>query len=189
MAITLKHPKPVTDDEILELSRLNPGYRFERTAEGELIVTPTGGESGRRENALNTQLYAWAERDGRGVTFSPSTMFILPDGSRFMPDASWVPHTRYHKLSKKERRGWLPLCPNAAFEIASPNDSVADLREKVLAYLANGAELTVLIDPDERVVEVHRPQQEPETHRNPSTVALDPELPGFVLVLEPIFAT
>jgi hypothetical protein len=30
----------VEDDDILELSMRNPGFQFERTASGELIVTP-----------------------------------------------------------------------------------------------------------------------------------------------------
>ena len=47
----------------------------------------------------------------------------------------------------------------------------------------------VLIDPDARIVEVYRPGREPETHRDPATLALDPELPRFVLDLKPIFAS
>ena len=80
MSITLRHPRPMTDEELLELSRLNPGYQFERDAKGELVVTPTGSESGRREFELTAQLHAWTTRDGRGIGFSPATGFRLPDG-------------------------------------------------------------------------------------------------------------
>jgi Uma2 family endonuclease len=62
-----------------------------------------------------------------------------------------------------------------------------ELQEKMRAYLANGARLAVLIDPYDRSVEVHRSGQDPETYKDPGTVALDPELPGFILDLEPIF--
>jgi Uma2 family endonuclease len=59
MALTLKPPKPVTDEELQ--ARRNPGLQFERSAGGELIVTPTGSASGRRELALGAQLARWAE--------------------------------------------------------------------------------------------------------------------------------
>ncbi len=79
MAITLKPARPVTDDELLELSERNPGYQFERSASGELIVTPTGSEGGLWEAELGRQLGNWAERDGRGLAFSSSTGFRLPE--------------------------------------------------------------------------------------------------------------
>jgi hypothetical protein len=34
---------------------------------------------------------------------------------------------------------------------------------------------------------VYRPGQKPERHENPERVPLDPELPGFVLELGPVF--
>jgi Uma2 family endonuclease len=54
-------------------------------------------------------------------------------------------------------------------------------------YIVNGARLGWLIDPLERRVYVYRPQSEPETLDDPSSVAGDPVLPGFVLGLEEIW--
>ncbi len=51
----------------------------------------------------------------------------------------------------------------------------------------NGVRIAVLIDPDARAVEVYRPGEEVEVHRDPERVALDPELPGLVLELGPVF--
>ena len=90
MAMTLRPARPVTDDELLTLSERHPGYQFERTAQGELIVTPTGSESGRRNLRLAQQLGNWTDRDGTGVAFDSSTGFRLPDGAVHAPDASWV---------------------------------------------------------------------------------------------------
>lgn len=63
MAISLRLPAPPSDEELVELSERNPGFGFERTAEGELIVTPTGGEAGRSEAELVGQLHTWAVLD------------------------------------------------------------------------------------------------------------------------------
>jgi Uma2 family endonuclease len=187
MAVTIRHVRPVTDDEILELSRRNPGYQFERTAAGELVVTPTGSESGRREQELAFQVGGWAKRNGRGITFSSSTGFRLADGALVAPDASWVHRDRWEALSEAEREGFAPLCPDAVFELRSKHDSLYELRAKMQNYLTNGARLGVLIDPYEHIVEICRSGRDPELLHAPVSVALDPELPGFVLDTEPIF--
>ncbi|WP_322800920.1 Uma2 family endonuclease, partial [Thermoflexus sp.] len=61
-------------------------------------------------------------------------------------------------------------------------------REKMGVYVANGARLGVLIDPYGRVVEVYRPGGRVERYEGVEAVSLDPELPGFVLELGPVFA-
>ena len=187
MAITLKHTRPVTDDELLEFSRQNPGLQFERTAHGELVVTPTGSESSRASGEVFGQLREWNRRQGSGVVFDSSGGFRLPNNAVYAPDASWVRQDRWERLSQEQRRTFAPLCPDAVFEIRSEGNTLAELREKLRIYLANGAQIAVLVDPSGRSVEVYRPTRSPEIHANPSAVALDSELPGFVLDLAPVF--
>jgi Uma2 family endonuclease len=187
VAVILTMTKPVTDEDLLELSRLNPGYQFERDARGELIVTPTGSEGGGREAELGRQLGNWAEQDGRGRAFSSSAGFRLDDGAVYAPDASWVRRDAWEAIPRDQRKKFAPLCPDAVFEIRSESQSPAELRDKMRTYLANGARLAVLIDPEARTVEVSRPGQKTEMHTRPETVGLDPELPGFVLDLRRIF--
>ena len=187
MAISLKLAAPPGDDEILELSQRNPGFQFERSTAGELIVTPTGSAGGRRELELGAQLHGWARQDGRGVAFGSSTGFHLPDGSLLSPDASWVRRDRWDALTEDEREGFAPMCPDAVFEVVSRTDALPDLRRKMQAYLANGARLAVLIDPPRRMVEVYAADRDPRVVEAAQSVSLDPILPGFSLDLEPIF--
>jgi Uma2 family endonuclease len=186
MAISLRLAAPPDDHDILELSRRNPGFQFERSAAGELIVTPTSGEAGRRGAALTLQLGRWAEQAG-GVVFGPSTGFRLPDGSLLSPDASWMPQERWAALTPEQQDSFAPLCPDAVFEIASKSDSLERLRVKMRAYLANGARLAVLIDPQRRAVEVYLPDRDVQIIDDPRSVPLDVVLPGFVLDPAPIF--
>lgn len=187
MAILLDLLHPVTDEELLRLSERNPGYQFERTADGRLLVSPTGGKSGRRSGEVFRQLGNWNERTGLGVVFDSSTGFYLPDGSLLSPDASWIRRERWKALSSEEQEGFVPLCPEAVFEVRSASQTPQELREKMGAYIQNGAHIGVLIDPYTRTVELYRPDREPERYENPDRVALDPELPGFVVELGPVF--
>ena len=187
MAIELDLLHPVTDEELRLLSERNPGYQFERTADGRLVVSPTGGKSGRRSAEVLRQLGDWNRRTGLGVVFDSSTGFHLPDGSLLSPDASWVTREGWEALSPEEQEGFAPLCPDAVFEIRSSSQTPQELREKMRAYLRNGARIGVLVDPYARTVEVYRSGQELERHEDPERVALDPELPGFVLELAAVF--
>jgi Uma2 family endonuclease len=187
MGIRLDLLHRVTDEELRELSERNPGYQFERTADGRLLVTPTGLASGRRSLKVAYQLERWNERTRLGVVFDSSTGFRLPDGSLLSPDASWVRRERWEALSPQQREGFGPFCPDAVFEVRSASQSLEELREKMKTYLANGARLGVLIDPYRRAVEIYRPGAPVERYEGVEQVPLDPELPGFTLELEPIF--
>jgi Uma2 family endonuclease len=189
VAITLTLSHKVTDDELLDLAERNPGYQFERNARGELIVTPTGMESGRASGEVLVQLGLWNRKTQGGIVFDSSTGFRLPDGALLSPDASWVRRDRWDALTPEQRKSFGPFCPDIVFEIRSESNTLVDLREKARAYLSNGAQIAVLIDPSERTVEAYRPGKEPEVHRSAKAVALGPELPGFILDLEPIFST
>ena len=133
------------------------------------------------------QLRDWNRRTRAGVVFDSSTGFHLPDGSLLSPDASWIRRERWEALSSEEREGFGRFCPDAVFEVRSPCQTPEELRERVRTYLRNGSRIGVLIDPYERAVEVYRPAHEPERHEKPDQVALEPELPGFVLELGPVF--
>ena len=96
---------------------------------------------------------------------------------------------RWDALSKDQRQKFAPLCPDAVFEIRSESQSTAELREKMHLYLANGAQIAVLINADAHTVEVYRSGRGPVILKDPVTVTLDPEPPGLILDLEPIFAS
>lgn len=178
MAVALRPVRPVTDEDLMERSERNPGYQSERTAAGALIVTPTSGRSGHLEARLVRQVDVWADQDGRGLAFDSTTGFVLPD-------TAWVRRERWDALDPDARDDILHLCPDAALKVRPRTDRPTDLQDKTRTYIANGPQIAVLIGPHGKTVEGYRPDRELEAHRNPVTVALDPELPGCVLVLEP----
>ena len=163
----------------------NPGLRLELTAEGELIaMPPTGTETGRRNSRITQRLMNWADGAG-GVVFDSSTGFTLPNGAKRSPDAAWVKSERYDALTKVQKEGFAPVTPDFVLELRSPTDSLNVLEAKLEEYLANGARLGWLLDPQTRRVHVYRPGQAAELLEDPETVSGEDVLVGFELkVLE-----
>lgn len=60
-------------------------------------------------------------------------------------------------------------------------------REKMEEYVANGAQLGWLIDPETRSVSIYRPGREVETLSNVDSVAGEGPVAGFVLDLAKIW--
>jgi Uma2 family endonuclease len=182
VVLRLRPVVELSGDQLLELSSLNDDLRLELTAEGELIVmTPAGGESGRRNFELTVQLGTWTKRDGTGVAFDSSTGFTLPNGAIRAPDASWVERSRYEALSPEQREKYPPLCPDFVVELRSPSDRLSTLQEKMVEYVENGARLGLLLDPARKRVYVYKPGEPVRELADPEEVSADPVLPGFVL--------
>lgn len=188
MQLTLRALK-LNDNQFEQVVRANPDWDFEQTAEGEIvIVPPTGGTSGRKNRNLTWQFSDWVEQNlDLGEGFDSSTMFLLPDGAKRSPDASWVRLEAWDSLSQKQQDGYVPLCPDFVVELRSPTDSLEELQAKMLEYLGNDARLGWLIDPLERQVEIYRPSREVEVLRSPISLSGEEVLPGFVLRLERIW--
>jgi Uma2 family endonuclease len=178
----------MNDEEFFEFCQLNPELRIERTSEGDIIVmSPTGGKTGRRNAKLIVAIGSWAEKDGRGQVFDSSTVFILPNGAGRSPDVSWVRNERWNSLTVKEQERFPPLCPDFVVELRSRTDSLKNLKEKMEEYLANGAQLGWLIDPLERKVHIYRLGDGSEVLEDPKEVSGEPFLKGFVLDVQTLW--
>jgi Uma2 family endonuclease len=156
----------LTPEQFALVCEANPEAVLELTAAGQVIaMTPTGGETGSRNNILSTRLQVWALGQGGWKVFDSSTGFRLPDGSVLSPDAAVLRLERWQALTPEQRRGFPPLCPELAVELVSPSDEGARgseaLRRKMAAYLANGARLGWLLFPEQRAVEIWQPGADP----------------------------
>ena len=180
--------RDMTEEEFFAFCQANRDLRIERSSQGEIIImSPEGGESGRRSLEAGACLLQWAKTDGTGIAFGSSTGFLLPNGAQRSPDFSWVKRARWNSLTPQQRERFPPLCPEFVGEIRSPSDRIAALEEKMQEYVDNGSELGWLIDPIERKVYVYRPGTPPVRLDDPETVSGDPVLPGFTLNVREIF--
>ena len=188
--LTLNPDLRMTDDEYFTVCVANPDVRFERTAEGEIvIVPPAGGESDHQSLRIGRRLDIWAEDDGRGKAFGATAEFILPTGAALSPDAAWVSNRRLSQLSKEQRRKFPPVCPEFVVEVMSPSDRLKAAQEKMKEWMRAGVELAWLIHADERTVYVYRAgQPEPDKRTGILKLAGEGPIAGFKLDLKDIWA-
>ena len=145
LTVNLDSVIKMTDDQFFQLCQNNRELRFERNANGELIIMPaTGGETGNRNGRVNQQLFNWTDADGTGIAFDSSTCFKLPNGADRSPDASWIKLERWDALSDEEKQKFPPICPDFVIELLSPSDSLKTTQEKMQEYIDNGVRLGIL---------------------------------------------
>lgn len=188
LRLNLRPVMELTDERLYLLCQANRELRFERTAQGELLLmAPTAGETGRRNATLTQHLANWADIDGSGLVFDSSTGFVLPNGAMRSPDAAWLRHSRWESLRLDQKQTFIPLCPDFVIELRSGTDSLQALQDKLQEYIQNGALLGWLIDPQYRRVYVYRPGVPVKCLEKGNAISGDPELPGFVLDLSQVW--
>ena len=160
--------------------------QYEISNEGFLLIMPPTGNPGMIfEGELTIDLGIWARANG-GIVCPPTSRFILPDGSRFGPDAAWIREERRPELPAPENLPFPRIVPDFVAEIKSPSNSPHELISKIESFIQHGARLAWYIDPQTRQVIKFRPGRQPETLADPEHID-DPEyidgdddvLPGF----------
>jgi len=146
----------VTPKEFDSLCLDNPDLRLELTQNRELIVmSPTGGESGERNSELTFQVTAWNKQTKLGRVFDSSTGydFTAMNGGKLSPDVSWIENSRLDKIDIK---GFIPVVPDFVIELRSATDRLEPLQTKMLEYQRLGVKLGLLVNTQDKQVEIYR---------------------------------
>jgi Uma2 family endonuclease len=176
----------VTPAQFDLLCQVNPDLRLELTSTGKLIVmAPTFGESGEKNGNLFDRVWAWNDRTQLGKTFDSSTGydFLAIGGGRMSPDVSWIQNSRIEGISLKQ---FIPVVPDFLIELRSTTDRIGDLRIKMLEYQRLGVRLGLLINPQDKQVEIYRSNTAVEILESPISINCEDVLPGFILDLKNI---
>ena len=180
---------PMMDEEFFELCRNNPDARIEQDQHGNInVMSPVSLSSSKSEHLIQVLLGIWNLKHKKGEAFSPSTLFVLPDGQKRMADASWISQERLKALPKEAWESFAPIVPDFVIEVRSPSDELEALQRKMTeAWLANGVRLAWLIDPVEKKAWSYKPGREPIFFENfNATLSGEDVLPGFELKLSEI---
>jgi Uma2 family endonuclease len=177
----------VTPEQFDRLCIDNPDLRLELTPNLELIVmAPTGGESGKRNSKLNLQIGIWNEQTELGEVFDSSTGydFTAFGGGKPSPDVSWIEKSR---LEAVNIIGLIPVVPDFVIELRSATDSLSETQTKMREYQRLGVRLGLLINPQNKKVEIYRPGRQIEILEDPNSIDCSEVMPGFALSMSRIF--
>lgn len=143
--------RPVmNEEEFFAFCRRNPNMKIEQDKHGNIIIMlPVSYFSGNQESEILADLVLWNRKTKLGKTFSASTLFVLPDDEKRMPDAAWVSLEKDRKLSKRQKMTFAHIVPDFIIEVRSPSDNLANLKKKMReVWITNGVRLAWLIDPE-----------------------------------------
>ena len=178
----------LSDEQFYQLCRGHPEIHFERSSSGKLIIQPpVGGVVSNRNFNLIGQLGIWVDRHPElGIGFDSSTCFKLLSGADRAPDGAWVSIDRWNALTPEQQEKFPPLAPDFVIELRSRTDNLETLQSKMLEYQSNGVLLGVLINPQDKQVELYRSNGAVEVVTNPTDVDCSAVLPGFAISLAKI---
>jgi Uma2 family endonuclease len=139
-----------TEADLLRMP--DDGWKYE-LVDGEIRrLSPAGGPHGRVGVELSSRLHAHVKGAKLGHVFDSSTGFRLTGGNVRAPDVSFVSFERMAEIPE----GYVPVVPDLAVEILSPDDRPRYVLEKVGEYLQAGVRLVWVVDPKGRKAAVHR---------------------------------
>ena len=101
------------------------------------------------------------------------------------PDVSFVKRERFSAKNLKE--GYLTIPPDLAIEVLSTHDLAGEIDEKVEEYLAAGVPLVWVIDPEARIVIIHRGDGTVTKRRKNGELSGEDILPGFKCKVAELF--
>jgi Uma2 family endonuclease len=171
-----------------ELWRMRPdGLRHELIRGEHRTMTPAGADHGGVTNTFSYLLTAHVKPRKLGKVFAAETGFVLsrnPD-TVVGADVAFVRSDRIPPdgLPKAFWEG----APDLAVETISPSDALADVEEKVDAYLAAGARAIVVLNPRRKTITTHRPGRDPSVQHVGETLQLDDVVPGFSCPVASVF--
>lgn len=176
--------KLMTIDDLWEIEE--PG-RYD-LIRGELhAMPPAGGEHGEIEMTLLRRLDNYVFDRQLGKVYPGDTGFIISAETNtwLSPDVAFV---RSDRLPPREnRRGFMPLSPDFAVEIASPSDRSNTVIEKVMEYLNGGTKLVWVIHPRLRLVTAYTPDRDAHMYTEDDEVDCGDVIPGFRIHVSELF--
>ena len=178
----------LTDEQFYQLCLKNSDVKFERNAQGHIIIiSPTGGETGKYNVEISADLVNWNRQTKLGVCFDSSTCFKLPNGANRSPDLAWIAQDRWDLLSSQEKEIFPAIAPDFVLELMSPSDTLKDSQTKMPEYLENQVKLGWLINRKAKQVEIYRQNQPVEILDCPTILSGEDILPDFFLNLQSVW--
>lgn len=149
--------------------------------DGRLVVLPPSTVGSSRTQALFlVSLSVRGEEPGHGRAYGRVGIVLRrnPDHLR-APAAAFL--TTAQLPAQLSPEGYLVTVPALVVEVRSKNDTQPEIDTKVGDYLAAGALLVWVADPDARTVTAHQPNAAPVTFAATDALTAPAVIPGFAV--------
>lgn len=188
--VVLRGAEPISDSFFEQLCLETDLLHFERSAEGDLIITlPAGYLSPDVETLLLGQLLTWAARFG-GFVRGASTVYALTDVLQLSPDLSWLSQEQHAALGPRPKRPtFWRVCPFFVCEVRSKSQSWNEQYGKMLDWMEHGCQVGLLVDWIDERVALLKAGEDAQLFERPSTLEVDADLmPGLVFEFDEIWS-
>jgi Uma2 family endonuclease len=143
-----------------ELQALPEDGYIHEVVGGELVMSPKNSPyHGNICVRLSTALCVFVDARKLGAVWDSNTGFWMYNRNCRAPDVSFVSRERLQALGVKRRAtNFFPGAPDLAVEVLSPNNTRAEIDERLRDFFASGTQIAWIINPDTECVEVcHAP--------------------------------
>jgi Uma2 family endonuclease len=153
--------------------------------DGEMVEKMPTEEHGSIIGSLIAQLVFFVKQHKLGIVTTDARHRIAEDKhNSYRPDISYISYARKGEIVRK---GAVPLMPDLAVEVKSPDDSAVLMRKKAAYYIENGSKLVWLIFPNKRTVEVYTGEGDLEILDESGMLSGGEVLPGFTMAIKDVF--
>jgi Uma2 family endonuclease len=161
------------------------GFLYE-LRRGELVrMSPSKRRHTRTAGRLAVKLGAYLDVHPVGELHVAEPGYrVGKDDSLLCPDLAFV--TAEHE-AQRSLDDFDASAPDLAVEVKSPSNTGPKLAEKVAAYLAAGARLVWVLDPEKIAVSVHRSDGTTQTLTSADLLIGEDLLPGFAVQVSELF--
>lgn len=164
-----------------------PGKQVELVRGRLLVREPPGTRHGVIAAKLGYYLSDFVHRHGLGIVAAQDTGFKIardPDTVR-APDVAFIGRDRADRIPA---RGYAEVAPDVLAEVLSPDDTPAEVLAKVSDWLAAGAKLVWLVDPQRSEVHVYRQDGSLSVLTESDSLDGEDVLPGFSCAVNDVFS-
>jgi Uma2 family endonuclease len=183
MVMLIQSPSKISLEEFLLLPETEPASEY---VDGEIHKKDMAQG---KHSTLQTRFANRINQVGElpKLAFAFSELRCSFDGRSIVPDIAVFEWPRIPLNAKGEIENRFELAPDWIIEILSPDQSSTRVINKILFCLKNKTKLGWLIDPEERLVIVFKPQQEPEIKEDEDILPVLDVLSGLQLSAANLF--
>jgi Uma2 family endonuclease len=172
---TIAAKRTYTPEDLLTM----PAGDLYELVNGELVERKMSALASLTAGNINRRMGNFLETNPLGLPFDSDCSYqcFADPGKVRRPDGSFIAKGRLP--ADQFEHGHIRIAPDLAIEVVSPNDIFYDVQEKVEEYLEAGVRLVWVIDPENRLITVHRADGSTTKLREQDELAGEDVLPGF----------